>query len=240
MKAVLFLYLIRLCIRNVLTTLHLFIYNNSVKFINVVNEVEKMSSIQRRENQKDLMKKNIIDATICIIEEEGYEKLSLRKIAARIDYTPTTIYLYYKDKAEIITDMVNTLYQRVMIDVDNGDNSLSLIEQIRIHMHGFVRSLCSEPEMAKAIMSSGSNFIFTDTSDQDTPINPGIQRLDEILLKGVNDCIFKPCVANTSWMFISALLGFVMSAISSQLYLRKDFEQSIDDFVDILIDGISL
>lgn len=57
-----------------------------------------------------------MNAAIDIIEQEGYEKLSVRKIAAKIEYSPTTIYLYYKDKSEIITDMSDELYNKFMDD----------------------------------------------------------------------------------------------------------------------------
>ena len=56
---------------------------------------------ERRDVEKAEMKQKIMTAAIEIIEQEGYEKLSIRKIASRIEYSPTTIYLYYKDKAEI-------------------------------------------------------------------------------------------------------------------------------------------
>ena len=47
----------------------------------------------RREFEKFEMKNKIKDAAIALIEHEGYEKLSIRKIAAKIEYSPTTIYL---------------------------------------------------------------------------------------------------------------------------------------------------
>jgi len=34
--------------------------------------------------------------------EEGFSKVSVRKIAERIQYSPTTLYLYFKDKNEIL------------------------------------------------------------------------------------------------------------------------------------------
>ena len=36
---------------------------------------------------------------------EGFEKVSIRKIADIIEYSPTTIYLYFKDKNEILYEL---------------------------------------------------------------------------------------------------------------------------------------
>ena len=76
-----------------------------------------MSIKERRDTEKVEMKVKIRNAAIQIIEQEGYEKLSIRKIATKIEYSPTTIYLYYKDKAGIITDMSDELYSNVLNDI---------------------------------------------------------------------------------------------------------------------------
>ena len=48
------------------------------------------------------MKKLIIDAALRMFVEDGYEKTSIRNIADKIEYSPGTIYLYYKDKDELL------------------------------------------------------------------------------------------------------------------------------------------
>lgn len=196
---------------------------------------------ERRDIEKAVMKKQIMNAAIEIIEQEGYEKLSIRKIAAKIEYSPTTIYIYYKDKAEIITDMSDELYSKVMNDVVaniNENTALSADEQVHDILRVFIKGLCGEPEMVKAIMYSGINVIFANESTDGKPTNSGIAMFDDFIAKGIARKAFRPNIANTSWMIISALLGFVMSTIGNQLYLLDNFDQLVDDFVEILMGGI--
>ena len=47
------------------------------------------------------MRSLILDAALRIFREKGYEGVSIRNIAEAIEYSPATIYLYYKDKSEI-------------------------------------------------------------------------------------------------------------------------------------------
>lgn len=56
---------------------------------------------ERKSRHKVDLKKSILDAAKKLFLEEGYEATSIRKIAAEIEFSPTTIYLYYKDKNEI-------------------------------------------------------------------------------------------------------------------------------------------
>lgn len=198
---------------------------------------------ERRDIEKKDMKKKIMLAAIEIIEQEGYEKLSIRKIATRIEYSPTTIYLYYKDKAEIIADMSEELYCSVMrhvTDFINQNPTLSIREQIYDILHIFIKSLCNEPEMVKAIMYSGVEVVFSNAEVGKKPTNLGIMMFDNLLSNGIAQRIFKPNIKNTSWMIVSALIGFVMSSIGGQLHLFENFDKLIDDYVEILIGGIML
>lgn len=196
---------------------------------------------ERRNIERIEMKKKIMSASIEIIEQEGYEKLSIRKIATKISYSPTTIYLYYKDKAEIITDMSNELYRIVVNDIVailDGNTTLPCDQQVHCILRTFIKSLCGEQEMVKAIMYSGENVIFANDSGNSKPTNDGIAMLDKLLADGISKNIFKANAAHISWMIISALIGFVMSSIESQLHLLEDFDLHIDIFVEMLMGGI--
>jgi AcrR family transcriptional regulator len=47
------------------------------------------------------VRERILDAAVEIIIAEGFENLSLRKIASRLNVTPTTLYNYYSNKDEL-------------------------------------------------------------------------------------------------------------------------------------------
>jgi AcrR family transcriptional regulator len=57
---------------------------------------------ERRETEIEAFRSKIFDAASRILIDEGYEKLSIRKIAKIIDYSPGAIYHYFSSKAEIL------------------------------------------------------------------------------------------------------------------------------------------
>ena len=63
---------------------------------------QAMGIAERKEKQKLEIRKMILDASMKLFIEDGFEKVSLRKIADLIEYSPTTIYLYFRDKNEIL------------------------------------------------------------------------------------------------------------------------------------------
>lgn len=57
---------------------------------------------ERKEKHKEDLRLRILDAAKELFLKDGYDATSIRKIAEKIEFSPTTIYLYYKDKADIM------------------------------------------------------------------------------------------------------------------------------------------
>lgn len=70
-----------------------------------------MSIQDRRETEKEKFMQLVLDAAILIMEEESLESVSIRKIASKIDYSPSLIYHYFKDKNDIINHILIHKYQ---------------------------------------------------------------------------------------------------------------------------------
>ncbi len=64
-----------------------------------------MGITDRKEREKLEMRRLIIEAAMRMFVDEGYEKTSIRAIADKIEYSPGTIYLYYKDKDELLYEV---------------------------------------------------------------------------------------------------------------------------------------
>jgi len=60
--------------------------------------------------KKEEFRREILAAAREIFSSDGYGNFSMRKLARRIGYSPTTIYLYFKDKDEILFCLCEELY----------------------------------------------------------------------------------------------------------------------------------
>lgn len=65
-----------------------------------------MGLAERKEREKNELRELILLKAKEIISKEGQEKLSIRRIAQEIEYSPATIYLYFQDKDEILYQMM--------------------------------------------------------------------------------------------------------------------------------------
>ncbi len=56
----------------------------------------------KRVERKEEIRKKILDVAKDLFLKHGYESVSIRKIADKVGISPTTIYLYYQDKSDVI------------------------------------------------------------------------------------------------------------------------------------------
>src|ERR1035441_4061759 len=73
-----------------------------------------MGSKQRRARQKEGLREEILDAARTLFVKDGYESVSIRKIADKIEYAPGTIYLYFRDKAEILDSICEETFAKLL------------------------------------------------------------------------------------------------------------------------------
>src|SRR5438046_8494559 len=66
----------------------------------------------RQVQEKQALRQAILTAAGELFLEQGYERFSLRKVAERIGYSPTTIYLYFHNKDDLLFTVVNDAFVR--------------------------------------------------------------------------------------------------------------------------------
>ncbi len=71
-----------------------------------------MGVSERKERERKEMQRLILETAMKLFLEEGYENVSIRKIAEKIEYSPATIYLYFKDKDQILYALYKVAFER--------------------------------------------------------------------------------------------------------------------------------
>jgi AcrR family transcriptional regulator len=69
---------------------------------------------ERRTREKENLRQEILDAASELFAKEGYTNVSMRKIADEIEYSPTTIYLYFKDKTDLLNQICEETFGKLI------------------------------------------------------------------------------------------------------------------------------
>ena len=72
-----------------------------------------MGASARRAAQRDELKAMILDAARDVLMRDGYEQMSMRGLAEKIDYSAGTIYLHFRSKEELLNSLVEESFGRL-------------------------------------------------------------------------------------------------------------------------------
>jgi AcrR family transcriptional regulator len=75
-----------------------------------------MGLVERKEREKRELRQQILDAARQLFVREGYESVSMRKIANKIEYSPATIYTYFKHKDEILDCLCEETFLKLHLE----------------------------------------------------------------------------------------------------------------------------
>ena len=67
---------------------------------------------QRRERERQATQQAILQAALEIASEEGWESVTIRRLAERIEYSPSAIYKYFADKEAISLTLLRQGFQQ--------------------------------------------------------------------------------------------------------------------------------
>ena len=84
---------------------------------------------ERREREKSEVRDKILDAARELFIAEGYEGVSMRKVADKIEYTPTTIYGYFEDKEDLFRQLCHEDFARLAEVFQSAVMPADLIDQ---------------------------------------------------------------------------------------------------------------
>jgi AcrR family transcriptional regulator len=82
-----------------------------------------MSIAERRARSKEALRQSILNAAVELMVEQGTQALSIRKIAEKIEYAPSTIYLYFQDKNEIVATICADVFEQLrdsLVEITSG------------------------------------------------------------------------------------------------------------------------
>jgi|GEM_PF-1271334 len=92
-----------------------------------------MNSLDRRTRERIEVQDKILSAARDLFVRQGFDAVSMRKIAEAIDYTPAALYVHFKDKVELMRE----LCRRDFAEMDARVLALQIADPVeRIHRAG--------------------------------------------------------------------------------------------------------
>jgi AcrR family transcriptional regulator len=109
---------------------------------------------ERRAREKELLRRKIIDAAAQLIVANGYEAFSLRQVADKIEYSASSIYLYFKNKEELIEAICAETFDELIARMDRLEaRNLPPLEAFEEGIREYIRFGLQHPKHYELVFS---------------------------------------------------------------------------------------
>jgi AcrR family transcriptional regulator len=203
-----------------------------------------MGTAERRERQKAELRDQILAAAAAIIARDGFDALTMRKIADAIEYSPATLYLHFASRDEIALELVRNGFEalvRHMMPAAAETDPLARVYAIGRAYLGFAQA---EPQTYRLIFMEDERFaspIMLQLKNDAT--NPGDTAFDFLLTtvqELIDGGIFRPLpaemIAALLWSSLHGIAALKLSC--SQYPFEGDITAPGEAVIEILILGL--
>jgi AcrR family transcriptional regulator len=101
--------------------------------------------MRRSSVQPELTRASIVEGAIELVDREGLDALTMRRLAMHLDVGTMTLYGYFRDKRELVDALVDAVAERTPLPRLRGSWRQRLA-QLMTHLHA---SLSAYPELAR-------------------------------------------------------------------------------------------
>lgn len=201
-----------------------------------------MTTVTRRQRQKDDLRQLILHAARDLFITEGLHQTSMRKIAERIDYSPTTIYLHFKDKMELMHELCNDTFTRMHERIEQAANSTDdSVEALRRGLRAYIKFGLENPheyrltllEAYADILPEGYDHYLQYLEQNPDKCDRGFETFAYLRLN-VQRAIFDGGLRQLDPELVAQSLWTAIHGVTSALIVCRNGFPFVDD--DILID----
>lgn len=202
-----------------------------------------MGIAERREREKENLRQEILDAASELFAKEGYANVSMRKIADKIEYSPTTIYLYFKDKTDLLNQICEETFGKLIETVAEFEKKGSdePIICLQKGMRAYIEFGLKYPNHYEVtFITPIMDFLGQEAQPYE---GSNGQKAFEYIVRQVSGSMEKGQIKKGDAAAISQAIWAAIHGVTSLLISHKDFpfvekDVLIDTVIDLTIKGL--
>ncbi len=198
---------------------------------------------ERQERDREAVSRAILDAARDLFVAEGYQNVSIRKIADRIEYSPAAIYSYFPSKDDIFLALAEEGFRLLSCMDDCVLGRLSTmppLDRIRSIFRGLYRFSCEHPQYFALMFVDRSVPKVTQHYERFA----FVRQMKQHLIDQVQECIeagelprsVAPSIAFR--VLSTSVLGVAMMRLSERLGPDENADDLAFDALEVAIAGL--
>jgi AcrR family transcriptional regulator len=202
---------------------------------------------ERREREKSETRDKILDAARELFVTEGYEGVSMRKVAEKIEYSPTAIYVYFADKQELFHELCQQDYARLAEVFQSSEMSTDPIERLKQTGRAYTEFGVRYPNHYKFMFMTTHPPHEPDQEDREVMGNPEVDAY-AFLKWGVEQAIdagrFREelqdaeLISQTLWASVHGVIALNIAKCSDPWVDWRPLEERAEMMLDVTLRGL--
>jgi AcrR family transcriptional regulator len=176
----------------------------------------RQSSRQRRAQQKEALRRTILEAAGELFLEFGYEGFSMRQVAERIGYSATTIYRYFENKDDLLFAIIREAFiqfrQELAAAARTTDDALARIEALG---HAYINFGLQNPVHYQLMFMQRTDFLLANRDGQKQPMIDSFkvlqQAVEQAMDAGVIECGDAETCSEVIWALVHGITSLAVA-----------------------------
>lgn len=206
-----------------------------------------MTVKERREREKLETREKILDAARELFLTEGYDGVSMRQVAERIDYSPTAIYVHFADKDELFRELVHADFAKLAGAFQEAANLSDPVERIKRIGSAYIEFGRRYPNHYKLMFMTSCPLDGPDEVDCEIKGNPEVDAyafLKHSVQQAIDAGLFREeltdaeLLSQTLWAAVHGVISLQIAKHSDAWVAWRPLEQRAQLTLDAIMRGL--
>jgi AcrR family transcriptional regulator len=199
-----------------------------------------MGTRERQEREREIVRRAIVDAARELFVAEGFGKVSVRKIAERIEYSPAAIYSYFPSKDDIFYALAEEGFRLLCDGLPPKEEESDPLTILRRALFGLYRFSQAHPEYYALMFLDREVPTLKGAAERIPLFAEMVQRMQGTMRRCIDEGIF-PGVTDPIAVFDlmkTAVHGAATATVCGRLRPGVRGEALAHDLIEIIIAGL--
>jgi len=203
-----------------------------------------MGITERRERERTDTREKILDAARELFISEGYEGVSMRKVAQKIEYSPTAIYVHFPDKEALFLELCHSDYRRLAENFLQLTKITDPVERLRKIGYSYIEFGLKNPNHYRMMFMTAHPQLADPKEDKGNPERDAYAFLRLSVEEALRAGAFRPeladadLIAQTLWAGTHGVVSLQIAKGDDDWVPWRSFKKRADLIIDGLMQGL--
>jgi AcrR family transcriptional regulator len=199
---------------------------------------------ERREREREETRAKILDAARDLFAAEGYEAVTMRRVAEKIEYSPTAIYFHFRDKETLLKELCENDFLTLAQQFGSMENIADPIEKLRATGRAYLQFGVTHPNHYRLMFMTPHPRLDPDTLRRGNPEEDAYAFLKGIIAQAIAQKRFKPehkdveLIAQTIWAGVHGVISLHIAKQNDHWVEWRSLEKRTAAMIDLLVEGL--